>query len=352
MEGAANAADARNAERAVAQGKEAADALAQVPGDIAAQRDALAAAWRRETLDALDRALSETAALAERQEDIVDALRRGEAGAPTRSGQAAVEEGTRAIGRQIQAAGSRHALVSPSLERALGFAEHQMRAARQQLEQGDPNAQGAAALAQQALEALNATAYALARSRAAVADARSGTGFQEAIEQLAQLAQQQQGMNADAQGMMPMMGAGGESAMLQQLRALAARQRGLAQELERLQAGGMSSAAGPLAQEARELARQLERGRLDRKTIERQEQLYRRLLDAGRTLSGQEPDERKERTSHSASGDSLRRPADLHPGATGTGPRFRYPSWEELRGLTAEERRLVLEYFRRLNELR
>jgi len=79
--------------------------------------------------------------------------------------------------------------------------------------------------------------------------------------------------------------------MLQQLRAHRARQRALAEQLERLQAGGASAAAGPLAQEAKELARQLDAGRLDQQTIERQQRLYRRLLDAGRTLSNDEPDQ-------------------------------------------------------------
>jgi hypothetical protein len=37
-------------------------------------------------------------------------------------------------------------------------------------------------------------------------------------------------------------------------------------------------------------------------------------------------------------------------GATGAGPRVRYPTWDELTRLTPEQRRLVLEYFRRLNE--
>jgi hypothetical protein len=122
----------------------------------------------------------------------------------------------------------------------------------------------------------------------------------------------------------------------------------LAEQLERLQASGGSSAAGPLAEEARELARQLDAGRLDRPTIERQERLYRRLLDAGRTLSGQEPDENKERTSRSATGDSVHVPVLLNPDAT-AGPRFRYPSWRDLERMTPEQRRLVLEYFRLLN---
>jgi len=144
------------------------------------------------------------------------------------------------------------------------------------------------------------------------------------------------------------MGLGGQ-AVLEQLRALATRQRALAEQLERLQAEGASAAAGPLAEEARELARQFEAGRLDRQTIERQSRLYRRLLDAGRSLTGPEPDEQQERVSRPAIGDSVHLPGVLAPGATGAGPRLRYPTWEGLAPLTPEQRRLVLEYFRLIN---
>src|SRR2546426_11984842 len=75
----------------------------------------------------------------------------------------------------------------------------------------------------------------------------------------------------------------------------------------------------------------------------------RRLLDAGRTLQGEEPDEKQERVSRAATGDSVHIPEVLKPGATGAGPKLRYPTWEELAGLSPEQRRLVLEYFRRLN---
>ncbi len=349
MQEAADAASQRNARGARTAGQEAADSLAQLPDALRQRRDSLASAWRQETLDALDRALAETAALARRQQDVVGALRNGEAGASTRARQAAVEEGTHAVEQEIGAAAGRHALVSPQLEAALGYAQNQMQQAREQLEQGDPNPATAAPFAEQALDALNATAHALVRTAQQVAGAQSGSGFQEALEQLARMAQQQQGMNGDAQGLLPMMGMGGEAAM-QRLRELAARQRALAEQLERLQAGGDASSAGALAQEARDLARQLEAGRLDARTIQRQERLYRKLLDAGRSLSGDEPDEQKERTSRSALGDSVHIPAALLPGAAGTGPKVRYPTWDELTGLTPEQRRMVLEYFRRLNE--
>ena len=349
MQEAAGAADRRDARGAGRGGQEAADSLQRLATQLQEQRQSLAGAWKRETIEALDRALSETAALAGRQREVAAALRRGETGGATRARQGAIEEGTQAIGRSISEAAGRHALVSPQLEAALGAAQNQMRLAREQLEQPDPNATVAALYTDEALDALNATAVALVRTAQQVAGAQSGSGFQEAVEQLARMAGQQQGLSGEAQGLLPLMAPGGQ-AVLQRLRELAARQRALAEQLERLQAEGASSAAGPLAAEARELARQLEAGRLDRRTVERQERLYRRLLDAGRTLTGPEPDEEKERTSRAATADSVHVPGVLAPGATGRAPRVRYPTWEELSGLTPEQRRLVLEYFRLLNE--
>jgi hypothetical protein len=347
MQRAARSADLQQAAAAAQEGAEAERQLAGVPDELRGRRDSLAQAWRGETLAALDRALFETAAMADRQQQVSEALHRGEAGAPTRSQQASVEEGTDVVAGHIREAAGKHALVSPQLDAALGYAKRQMAAARGQLEEADPNASAAAALAADALDALNAVAVALAQSRKQVSGAQSGSGFAEAVERLARLARDQQGLNGQAQGLLPLMGVG--QAVLEQLRALAARQRAVAEQLERMQAQGISSAAGPLAQEARELARQLEAGRLDQRTIERQQRLYHRLLDAGRSLSNDEPDQNKERQSRAATGDSVHVPGALKPGATGAGPRIRYPTWDELQGLTLDERRLVLDYFRRLN---
>jgi hypothetical protein len=344
-EAAEAAGEARRAGRSGAAAAEALDALA---AELRRERDAVAAAWRAEAVAALDRALAETAALAARQEAVAAAMRRGETGASVRARQGAVEDGTAAVERQVREAAGRNALVSPQLEAALGFAQRQMRQAREQLNQALPNPAAATALAEEALDALNATAHALARARADVSGAQSGSGFAEAVEQLARLAARQRGLTGEGQALLPLLGQGGQ-AVLQQLRALAAQQRALAEQLEQLHATGGSEAAGALAAEARELARQLDAGRLDRQTVARQERLYRRLLDAGRTLTGDEPDPARERTSRTAQAGEPRRPPALGPGAHGA-PRLRYPRWDELRGLTPAERRLVLEYYRRLNE--
>ena len=108
--------------------------------------------------------------------------------------------------------------------------------------------------------------------------------------------------------------------------------------------------AGELAEEASELARRLENGRLDRQVVERQERLFRRMLDAGRTLQGKEEDEQKERQSTTATGDSVRLPPALRARLTADDGRLRVPTWDELQQLSPEERRLVVDYFRRLSE--
>jgi uncharacterized Zn finger protein len=144
-----------------------------------------------------------------------------------------------------------------------------------------------------------------------------------------------------------MVGGGG---MQEQIRQLSAQQRALAEQLERLRAETQSAGAGELAGEARDLANQLESGRLDRRTVERQERLYRRMLDAGRTLQGEEQDEQKERQSTTAAEGEVRLPPALRAQLEGDARQWRIPTWEQLQQLSPEDRRLVLDYFRRLTE--
>jgi hypothetical protein len=76
------------------------------------------------------------------------------------------------------------------------------------------------------------------------------------------------------------------------------------------------------------------------------------MLDAGRTLQGREEDEKKERQSTTATGDSILLPPALRARLEDDSRRLRVPTWEELQRLSPEERRLVVDYFRRLSEHR
>ena len=195
------------------------------------------------------------------------------------------------------------------------------------------------------MDALNAAAYLMLRSRNDVAGAQSGSGLAEAMERMTQLAQKQGGLSQEGNNLLSL---AGQQAIQQQLQLLAQRQRALAQELERLRAQGQAPGAKDLADEAKELARKLESGRLDRETVDRQQRLFRRMLDAGRTLQGREEDEKKERQSQTAKGDSISIPPPLRARLLGRDGEIRLPTWDELQRLTPEERRLVTDYFRRL----
>jgi len=348
MERAAQQAQAGQRAPARQSGQEAEQALDPVAQQLREQRDALRDQWRQEVLQTLDYALSETADLARRQVDLAQRMRGGDASADARNAQAALRESADRVLQRLQTAAGKNALVSPQVGTSLGFARLRMAEAVDRLQRVTPNPSEAGELAGQAVDGLNAMTQALLRSRGEVLGAESGSGLAEAIEKMAQLAAQQQALNAQAGGMLPLMPMGGEG-LLQDLRALAERQRRLAAELERMTAEGRAQAE-ELAQEARDLARRLEAGQLDRRTIERQERLFRRLLDQGRTLRGDEEDEQKERTSETARQDNVRLPPALRPGAAGKGPKYPYPTWEQLQQLSPEERRLILDYFRRLNE--
>jgi hypothetical protein len=347
MQGAARS--ARKGQRSTArdQGEKASESLEPLGDELQRQREKMQREWRQQVVQAMDQALSETSRLAERQLRVQEELRSGAMPSPaTRSEQAAIEEGVQRLLEQMKQAGGKNALVSPQIAGALGAAQLQMQQAREAISSAAPNSREAAEQAGGAVDDLNSAAHQLLRAREDVSGSQSGSGLEEALERMAQLAKQQGGLGREGAGLLPMVGS---SAVREQLQRIAARQRALAQELERLRGQGDLAGAGQLAEEAKELARRLEAGRLDRSVVERQERLFRRMLDAGRTLQGREEDQKKERQSVTATEDSVRLPPALRAKLQGDDERLRVPGWEELQQLSPEERRLVVDYFRRLS---
>lgn len=332
-------------QQAKEQGEKAAEQLEQTEEQLEKERDSLEQEWKQDVLDALDQALAETSRLADRQLAMEEQLRRGPATASTRAEQAAIEEGTERLVQVVKEASGKNALVSPRIATALAAAKLQMSRGRDAVSTATPNQREAAERAGDAVDALNLAASQLVRARGSVGGSGSGSGLSEALEQMKKMAGQQGQIGQQSGGLLPQMGGGG---MPQQLKALGAEQRKLAEQLERMRGRGDVPGAGEMADEAKDLARRLEAQRLDRETVERQEKLFRRMLDAGRTLQGHEEDDKKERQSTTASGtETSTPPALLRPRGADDAPRL--PSWEELQRLTPGERRLVVDYFRRLS---
>jgi hypothetical protein len=345
MKQAANSAKSGKKQQAKKQGEDAAEQMSQVEKEVKEQKDEQQEEWRQEVLEALDRALAETARLSQRQLALANTVGRGTTINASRQEQGLIEEGVQKVLEQILAVGGKNALISPQIGTSLVQARLQMARAREAVSSASANLREAAEQAGEAVDALNVAAYQMLRSRDDVSGSSSGSGLAEAIQRMQQLAGQQGSMSQEGNDLLSMLA--NQQLSAGQLQALAQRQRQMAQELERLRAETQAAGTRDLAEEARELARKLEAGRIDRETVERQERLFKRMLDAGRTLQGQEEDEKKERESTTAKTDSLSIPGPLRRLRDRDG-RIRFPSWDELQRLSPEERRLVTDYFRRL----
>jgi hypothetical protein len=140
--------------------------------------------------------------------------------------------------------------------------------------------------------------------------------------------------------------------MAQQLDRLAQEQLEIAQRLGNLNQGGkeagMAAEFDAMAREAEALARQLRSGAgLPPDVMARQERMFHRLLDAGRSLEKEEyEDERSgERPGRHAPREVDALDRRMFENAT----RFPAPTAEELQALPPAQRRLILDYFERLN---
>jgi len=350
MQQAASQAQQGQRKDAQQSGENASEQLNPVSQQLQQQLEEMRQDFREEVLDIMDHALTETADLAQRQENVAGRLQRGETNADVRSEQAALRESVDRVIKRLQDAAGKNALVSPALSTALGFARLRMTEALEQFEQPTPNTRQASEMAGEAVDGLNAVASALMRNRGDVEQSSSGSGMAEAMQKMAEMAAQQESMNGQTGSIMPLLPQGGQE-LMQRLQEIAQQERSMAEELERMAAEeALPGATEELAEEAEEIARQLESGVVDRQTLERQEQLFRRLLDAGRSLRSEEEDEREERQSETANPDNVRLPPSLDPDALGAGARYPYPEWDQLRRFSPEERRLILDYFRRLND--
>jgi hypothetical protein len=322
--------------------REGADRMEEAAQQLADARQQQVEEWKDELTGELDRSIQELTQLSREQGALAEQARSGTAPEQLRPQQSAVRQGTEQVAERMQEQAGKSAHVSPQSQGAMGEARQKVQAAADQVAQGG-RGNGTAESMEQAARALNQAAAALVRDRERASSSQSASGMQEMLQRMQELAQQQGQINAQASTIMPMPGAQAS----EQARMLGARQRQLARQLEEAGEADESGRADQLAREMRQIADVLQQGRLDAEVVDRQQRLFRRLLDAGLSLQKEEREEQGERESKAAAGGE-----QFTPGADARGrdaTRFREPDWNELRGLTAEERRAVLEYFKRLN---
>jgi hypothetical protein len=329
------------------EASEAADRLNEAAASLATAEQALGEDWNAEAVEALEHARREALALATEQE----ALAEGYSGpgaldpATLQGRQAALRGGLDNLFGSLAEAGRRTALLDRGSAMAAAEAAGRMDDLLARLQDGSaqrPTGEEATAIA----GALNELAVRLLASVGAVQAAGS-----EMLEQLARAARMQEGLSREGGSLLFMQEDGRPvgSRMEQLAQGQAEVERNLRELTER--AGDQEDLLvrpEALAREAGELARRLESGALNPETVERQETLFRRLLDAGRSLEreDEEPDRRESRPGADLQSEVPR----LDP-AVLAGPRYPHPNEAVLRELPPAYRWMVLDYFDRLNRV-
>ncbi|HEY8470083.1 MAG TPA: hypothetical protein VIL18_10600, partial [Longimicrobiales bacterium] len=275
MEQAAQQASQRQGQQAGQTGQQAAQQAQQAAQTLQSARQAMTQAWKQEVQQTVQQATHDALSLAQRQNALAQRMQQAQqqGGQPSqaelqamRAEQAALQQGLEALGRNLAEASQRSAMINREVGAALGRANLSMQQTLDALEGKDGARRIPAQEAAQSVEALNRLALALLANGQQIAQSQSGTGLQEALEQLADLARQQGSINGQASSLVPLNLA--PQLMAQQLQQLARQQREIAQKL-----GGMNEMLGgredvlgrldELAREADQLARDLSGGRLD-----------------------------------------------------------------------------------------
>ena len=304
--------------------------------------------WKKEAVEALDGASRQALDLAREQARLAERMQSGSIGREMAGRQDAIARGLDQVLAALSDASRKSALVDRNVGPTAGRARERMQTLGREMSDGLATPAAASAEGRQLAEELNELAGRLRASRRTMEGAESGTGMEEALERLSRLSEAQAGLNRDAGGLLMLLGTG--SPIPAEMEAIAARQQRIAEQLHDLaeRAGAKSLPARPeaLAAEADEISRTLRESGIDRKTLERQERLFRRLLDAGRTLE-RDPDPNRRESRTAAAGESAVPPEP--PAGALAGPRYPYPDEAALRSVSPTTRRLILDYFDRLN---
>ena len=236
----------------------------------------------------LKRALHDLLTLSKSQERTVqkaETMQNREQTAPLALDQARTITGANRMIERILETAQKTFFLPPQAGSALGEALQKMEDAAGHLNSG--NSQRAAQDARHAMQSLNGAALMVQRALGKIASSESGTGFEEMMQQMSQLSQQQGDVNDQTESLFgkPQPGQGQPS-----LQQLAAQQRAIQQALEEMrqelarQQQQMLGDLGKVASDMDQTAKELQQRNLTPETLQRQQQILSRMLDAQKSM--------------------------------------------------------------------
>ncbi|HET6680641.1 MAG TPA: hypothetical protein VFG84_05530 [Gemmatimonadaceae bacterium] len=336
-----------NAQRDANAARDAAKSMEQAAEQLSQARAQQIDEWKKELTSELDQSVQEMLQLSREQESLEQQARQGAEKGELQPRQSALAQGAQQAGRRLNEAGRKSSLLSERTQGAVADAQRKVEQAAKELAQAKTSQQAAGAM-RDASEALNQAAASLVRDRERAQSSESASGFPEMLKRMQELAQQQGSLNAQTQGLLPRAGQSLSQQGREAARQIGERQREMAARLQETGENDRTGRTDDLAREAKQLAQALEAGSIDQNVIDRQQRLFRRMLDAGRTLEQEEREDQGKRESTPWTGTEVFTPSSTNASGKAA-TKFQPPTWNELRGLTPEERRLVLEYFKRIN---
>ncbi|OQY27599.1 MAG: hypothetical protein B6244_10075 [Candidatus Cloacimonetes bacterium 4572_55] len=243
--------------------------------------------------------------------------------------------------------------VRPEMLRRLGEAMQQMENAIEEMEANSP--QKSSRSCSQAMAALNDAARQMMSASNQSSSSSSGSSGSQAQQKMQAMGQKQGELNAQTQGLFQQMGQNGLSMeSRQQMARLAAEQQQVQKSMEELgrevkDRNDILGRLDDMAKEAEKVVKDLEERHVDQRTIDRQQKILSRLLDAQKSMRKREYSRKREaktsenysrRSPNELPADLLERKRDLHDDLL--------RSLKE--GLPVEYERLVKSYFEALSK--
>lgn len=355
MQQAGEQAQQQKGQEAGEKADQAADKLEEAAEQLQEAQQQMAQQKAEEALHALEQTADDALALARRQTELGEVMEGASQDEVTemRADEAGLLQGVRNLAQNLMDAADGALSGNQEMTAQIGRAMESLQRTIQAMENRRGPTPSPAAAAEQAVNDLNQLAL-MALAGAEQMSGQQGEGQQggeQTSEQLEQLAQQQGELFNQTGQLTPMQL--GEQAMKEAMEQLAKEQQEVAEDLGEMskdeQAQDESLAdLEQLAAEAQALAQQMAQGRLTPDVMQRQERLFHRLLDAGRSLQKEDEDVSDERESKAPGAFDRMDVVPLSAAQMGE-QRFRMPSAGQLQRLSPAVRQLVIQYFDRLN---
>ncbi|MBW7996196.1 MAG: hypothetical protein FVQ81_06430 [Candidatus Glassbacteria bacterium] len=283
-------------------------------------RENLQRKWRAEVAEAMKRAFDQLNFLSENQEDLIaEVEQEPDFNHPDILAYAAREQeivqGLDAVRMEIVDAAKDNFFISNRLLSILYLATSQGEHSTSQLEAETRRKAQAMSSLERSLTTINAGMLTLLQDDENLQQSSSGTGLDQLMKQLEEMAQRQQQLNQMSRDAMNQQGQGegaipgpgttsqgqgrSEGGFMEMLRRMAAEQEAIRRQLQEMaermkgRRDMMGNALEGAAQEAEEVVKQLQEQGISRETLERQNRIFNRLLDAQKSIQERESGRRR-----------------------------------------------------------